>query len=169
MSKKINQVLGFLIPILLFIPYIFFSPIKFNYTGLINDTDAKLLSSFCILPSMLFLTYLFYNKKPVYIKQKKWLIYNLFLLVLMLMTFFTPYNKSEPVTSNIHLFFGVISFYIMILEYIAIFYLDSHNRNIICILFLLDFIYITTCMSVNGLSEWIFITIISISLITKKN
>lgn len=166
MSKKIHQVINFFSIVLFILPYIFYNPIKYNYSGILNEN--RLFVSICLLPNIFYYSYLYYINKPIFIEKKNWNIYSSILLACMVITCFIPYSKNNPISSNIHLLFGIISLVLLLIGLLLIYIFERKRRNLIIILILIDFVYVTTCMSINGVSELIFGFILFLSFQKKK-
>ena len=164
MSKKYYQVFPYILLSLLLFPFFIYSPIQYNYTGILSKN--KLLAYICLTPNIFYYSYVYNQNKPVFVKQKKWSIYCFILCLCMIITCFIPYTKENPITSNFHLLFGVISLILLVVGLFLMNSLEIKRRNVIFLLLILDLIYITTCMSINGLSELFLVFILFFA--TKK-
>lgn len=164
MSKKYYQVFPYILLFLLIVPFLIYDPIHYNYTGILSKN--KIFAYICLIPNIFYYSYLYCQNKPVYIHQQKWSIYCLALCLCMFLTCIIPYAKDTPVISNFHLLFGVISLVLLVIGLFLMYAFETKRRNILFLLLILDLIYITSCMSINGLSELYFVLVLFFA--TKK-
>lgn len=162
MSKKYYQVFQYMSLFLLVLPFLIYHPIQYNYTGILSEN--RLLAYICLLPNIINYSYLYFLNKPFFVSDKFWSSYCITTCTSMITTCLIPYKISNPLLSNMHLLFGVISLVLLLIGLILIYFYESKNKIIILVLLLLDFAYITTCMSINGLSELIFAFILFLAL-----
>lgn len=166
MKKHILTVMNILDSLfsLLFSLFLFYyNPVQYNFTGLLNQKSSRLQAILLILFWLFLLLYhlsfLLEKSLCTHIKQK------LFILsVLILFTTFTPYQDSGDFLSQMHLFFGLIT---LIYLHFMLVYLILFNKQITCFYIaslLLSAFFVLTFSSITGISEWIFIVALTISL-----
>ncbi len=131
-------------------------PIKYNYTGLINHSSTKILAIvICLYWCFLLFFHLYQLKK----KQ------NIFILFpFILCTMFTPYSDTGDLLSQIHLFVALATMlYLHWILYSFYWYSRKITTFYLCCL-LLSGLFVLTYSSITGISEWIFIVGLMISL-----
>lgn len=137
--------------------------IDFNMTGLINHHETRIFSIIISLIWTIVILYLLYKllQKTILIHTKERIIV---LLLCMLLTMFLPYDSTGSLSSQLHLFFGLLS--LGYLHYL-LFFLRNINTKVttfyICCL-LLSVAFVMTYSSITGISEWIFACGLWISL-----
>ncbi len=162
MSKKYIQVFQYASLILLVIPFLIYQPIQYNYTGILNKN--RILSYICLFPNILNYSFLYHQNKPFFVSKKYWNTYCVLISICMFITCIIPYDLHQPIVSNMHLLFGMVSLVLLLVGLMLIIFYETKKKYIILFLLILDFAYITMCMSINGLSELIFAIILFISL-----
>lgn len=158
MSKKYIQVFQYVSLILLVIPFLIYHPIQYNYTGILSEN--KVLAYICLFPNILNFSILYIQNKPFFVSNKIWNTFCIITNLCMSITCIIPYDVGK----NMHLLFGIISLVLLLVGLFLIYFYDPKKKYIILFLLILDFVYITMCMSINGLSELIFAIILFVSL-----
>lgn len=162
MSKKYYQVFQYISLSLLVLPFLIYHPIQYNYTGILNSN--RILAYICLFPNIINYSFLYHQNKPFFVSNRIWNIYCTVTNICMFITCIIPYDLHQPIVSNMHLLFGVISLVLLLVGLTMIIFYETKKKYIILFLLILDFAYITTCMSINGLSELIFALILFFAL-----
>jgi uncharacterized membrane protein YfhO len=156
MSKKILSILDYSFLIIFTLFMWINDPIKYNYTGLLNHSSTRVISIILCLYWCFLLLYHLYELK------KKQNIFILFPLILC--TMFTPYSDTGDFLSQLHLMLALITlFYLHWLLYSFYWYSRKITTFYVCCLLLSGF-FVLTYSSITGISEWIFVVGLMLSL-----
>lgn len=163
LQDKLIVLLGFiLLPILLYVPFIFYSIFDYNYTGVIQESFLfSLVWIICVIISFYVL---FYLNRPYHYTKRKWNITLCILALLTILTVCIPYDKENAVLLNLHLLCGVIDLIVILIVVLKMIYTDQKILYV-CMGFLcIEVFLIATSMSITGIVEWLFGTMLSIIL-----
>lgn len=143
--------------ILLFSIYMWIhDPIQFNFTGLLNLSSTRIPAIIlCVYFTLLLMIHFYHLKK----KQN---MYILFLLICI--TTLTPYSNSGNLTSQLHLLFAVTTLvYLNISLYPFYWYSKQITYFYICCC-ILSCGFVLTYSAITGISEWIYVIGLILSL-----
>ncbi len=163
MKKHVLDILDLLFLIAFTSFFFIHGPIKYNYTGLLNDPSTKGFATIlCIVWIVLLFIHLYpLLKRSICTKPVQQLI---LLLICILCTMCIPYASRGDFLSQMHLLFGLAT--IIDLHWILLHFI-YFNQNITffyigCLL--LSGAFVLTYSAITGISEWIFIVGLMISL-----
>ncbi len=131
-------------------------PIAFNFTGLLNQSQTRIYAILlCVYFTVLLLFHLYHLKK----KQ------NCFILFLLIcLTTLIPYSNTGNLFSQLHLLFALATLvYLNVILYTFYWYSKKITTFYLCCC-VLSCGFVLTYSAITGISEWIYVIGLILSL-----
>jgi len=149
------------IPLCLLLPFLLLSPLKYNYTGILNSEFRWIM----IFPFVAFFLLAFL----IYWLEKKfsffsWKVLYWFTFSFCLFSIFVPYPEKEGLLSSLHVFLSFSSLFLVHLLLLPILLINKNILRFYITGFFTAFLITCLSASVNGLAELIYGVILSLSL-----
>ena len=163
-QHKISLLTGcILIPFLLAVPLVQSRSADGNYTGVINTPGELRLFLLCCLPPFLYLLAVFY-RLGLRLQITAWQKQVLLFLAAGLLAVLIPYGAREDFFSGLHVLVSYLVLGIQIVLMCELLWLFAKLRRFYLGGILLAFLLAVTVGAVSGLSEWVYLTVTSVSL-----